>query len=119
MSTQHQIKRFHISKRYSEMAIYAGVVYLGGQVTNDTSLDITGQTQDVLLQIDSLLAQAGSDKKNILRAEIFLADLGDYDSMNRVWDAWVAEGHAPPRATVQAKLADPAFKIEIIITAAV
>jgi len=117
--TEHQIKRFHVSKRYSEMAVYAGVAYLGGQITNDLSLDITGQTQDVLSQIDSLLAQAGSDKKNILRAEIFLADLCDYDSMNRVWDAWVVNGYAPPRATVQAKLADPALKIEIIITAAV
>ena len=114
----NQLQRFHVSMRYSDMAIYGGVVYLGGQITNDTSLDIAGQTQDVLSQIEVLLIQAGSSKTCILRAEIFLADMSDYDDMNRVWDAWVVAGHAPPRATLQAKLADPAVKVEILITAA-
>jgi enamine deaminase RidA (YjgF/YER057c/UK114 family) len=38
--------------------------------------------------------------------------------MNGVWDAWVAPGHAPARATVEAKLAAPAFRVEIAVIAA-
>ena len=66
-----------------------------------------------------LLARAGSDKAKILRAEIFLKDLQDFEAMNRVWDAWVPAGHAPPRATMQAHLARPGWLIEIVVTAAV
>lgn len=112
------IKRFHMASRYSEMAIHNGTVYLAGQVSGDDTLDIDGQTRDVLRSIDRLLAEAGSDKSRILMAQIFLADLADYDGMNQVWDDWLIPGNAPPRATVQAALALSGWKIEIIITAA-
>ncbi|MFX8477638.1 RidA family protein, partial [Acinetobacter baumannii] len=72
----------------------------------------------VLGCIDTLLARAGTDKSRLLMVQIFLADLADFDGMNAVWDAWVPAGHAPPRATVQAKLARAEFKIEIVATAA-
>ena len=106
------IQRFDVGPRLSEMAIHNGVVYLAGQVAED-------QTQQVLAEIDALLARAGSDKAKILRAEIFLKDLQDFEAMNRVWDAWVPAGHAPPRATMQAHLARPGWLIEIVVTAAV
>lgn len=113
------IQRFDVGPRLSEMAVHHGVAYLAGQVPADGSAGIAGQTQQVLAAIDALLARAGSDKSRILRAEIFLADLADFPGMNAVWDAWVVPGHAPPRATVQAQLAKPEWKIEIVITAAV
>lgn len=113
------IQRFDVGPRLSEMAIHNGTAYLAGQVPDDASQDITGQTRQVLAAIDALLARAGSDKTRILMAQIFLADLADFDGMNAAWDAWVAEGHAPPRATVQAKLARPEWKLEIVVTAAV
>ena len=69
--------------------------------------------------VDTLLARAGSDKSKILMAQIFLPNLADFDGMNAAWDAWVAPGNAPPRATVQAMLANPAWKIEMVVTAAV
>lgn len=102
------------------MAVFNGVAYLAGQVANDLSQDINGQMREVLGMIDALLVQANSDKSRILMAQIYLSDLSDYAGMNAVWDAWVADiqGHAPPRATVQAKLANPNFKVEIVITAA-
>ena len=102
------------------MAVFNGVVYLAGQVANDLSQEISGQMHEVLSMIDDLLAKANSDKSRILMAQIYLADLADYAGMNVVWDAWVAEikGHAPPRATVQAKLANPQYKVEVVITAA-
>ena len=112
------MQRLHVTTRYSEAAIHQGVVYLAGQVPEDASADITGQTEQVLGLIDQLLAQAGSDKTQLLMVTIYLADMADYAAMNQVWDAWVVAGHAPPRACVQAALADPAWKIEIVVTAA-
>ena len=113
------IKRFDVGPRMSEMAIHNGTVYLAGQVATDDGADITVQTQQVLAAIDALLAQAGTDKTRILMTQIFLADLADFAGMNAVWDAWVPAGHTPPRATVQAALAKPGWKIEVIVTAAV
>jgi enamine deaminase RidA (YjgF/YER057c/UK114 family) len=88
-------------------------------VADDPGADIEGQTRQVLGAIDALLARAGSDKTKLLRAEIFLADFADFAAMNRVWEAWVAPDHTPARATVQAALAKPEWKIEIVVTAAV
>lgn len=113
------IQRFDVGRRMSEMAVHNGVAYLAGQVAEDASADIAGQTRQVLAAVDALLARAGTDKTRILRAQIFLADLADFDAMNAVWEAWVVEGHTPPRATVQAALAKPGWKVEIVVTAAV
>lgn len=112
------LRRFHVGDRLSEMAIFQNVVYLAGQVPSDTGQDITGQTCQVLAMVDRLLAEAGTDNAHILMAQIFLADMVDFDAMNAVWDDWVAPGDAPPRATVQARLARPGWKIEIVVTAA-
>lgn len=113
------IQRFDVGARMCEMTVHNGVAYLAGQVAEDGSQDIVGQTCQVLAAIDALLAKAGSDKTKILRAQIFLADLADFPGMNSVWDTWVVAGHTPARATVQAALAKPEWKIEIVITAAV
>ena len=113
------IQRFHVGPRMSEAAVHQGVVYLAGQVADDASQDITGQTRQVLAAVDRLLAEAGSSKSQILRAQIFLVDLAEFDAMNAVWEAWVVPGHTPPRATVQANLAKPGWKIEVVVTAAV
>ena len=114
----HAVRRFHVGDRLSEMAIHNGTVYLAGQVADDASLDIRGQTRQVLAMIDKLLAEAHTDNAHILMAQIFLADLADFDGMNEVWDDWVAPGDAPPRATVQARLARPGWRVEIVVTAA-
>ena len=112
------IQRFDVGARLSEMAVHNGVAYLAGQVPEDASQDIQGQTAQVLAAIDALLARAGSDKSRILMTQIYLADLADFAGMNEAWDAWVAPGNAPPRATVQATLANPNWKIEVVVTAA-
>jgi enamine deaminase RidA (YjgF/YER057c/UK114 family) len=112
------IQRYETGPRMSEAVVHGGVVYLAGQVPEDGTLDIGGQTAQVLDAIDALLAQAGSDKTRILRAQIFLADVADFPGMNAVWDRWVPAGHTPARATIEARLARPEWKIEIVITAA-
>ena len=113
-----ELQRFHVGPRLSEMAIHNGTVYLAGQVPDDTTADMRGQTAQVPAMVDRLLAEAGSDKSRMLMVQIFLPDIADIVVMNEVWDAWVAPGHTPPRATVQAKLANPGYKIEVVVTAA-
>lgn len=115
-----EFQRLHVGPRLSELSIHQGVVYLAGQVPDDPSEDIKGQTRQVLGMIDRLLAEAGSARSRLLAVQIFLRDIGDIAAMNEVWDQWIGEvpGHAPPRATVEARLANAAYRIEIVATAA-
>lgn len=113
------IQRLHVGKRLSEIAIHNGTVYLAGQLAEDTTQNIEGQTREALGHIDRLLAEAGTDKEHILSCQIFLADVRDFDGMNAVWDEWVPVGNTPPRATVEAKLARPEILIEITVVAAI
>jgi len=115
------IARHHVGKRLSELVINraSGTAYLAGQVANDPKADVTGQTQQVLAQIDELLAEADSDKSKILAATIYLPSMADFAAMNAVWERWVAAGTAPARATVEAKLASLEYRVEIQIVAAV
>jgi enamine deaminase RidA (YjgF/YER057c/UK114 family) len=112
------IQRILPASRYSEAVIVNGLIFCAGMVPETSNPDATLQTEDVLAQIDALLAQCGSDKSKLVDATIFLADINDYAAMNLAWDNWVAPGQAPARATVEAKLADPAWKVEIKIIAA-
>jgi enamine deaminase RidA (YjgF/YER057c/UK114 family) len=113
-----EIKRLYVGKTLSEAAIHNGTVYLAGQVAEDTTHGIEGQTREVLGHVDRLLAEAGSDKSRILMCQVFLADIKDFDGMNAVWQEWVATGHSPPRATVQAHLVQPEWLVEMVVTAA-
>lgn len=112
------IQRLHVEKRYCEVAISGNLVHLAGQLANDTSLDIKAQTQETLDNIDRLLADAGTDKTHILSVIIFLKDIEqDYAAMNEIWDAWVAEGHAPARTCVESKLYAAEVLVEMTVTA--
>ncbi len=112
------MQRFHVGPRLSESAIFNKTVYLAGQVPEDTTQDIIRQTQSVLAQIDRLLEEAGSDKTRILMCQIFVVDIAYMPGLNQVWDAWVVPGNTPPRATVQAPLANPLWLVEMVVTAA-
>jgi enamine deaminase RidA (YjgF/YER057c/UK114 family) len=116
------IQRFDIGTRLSEMAVHrhgdGGTVYLAGQVAGDATQDMRGQTAQVLAAVDALLARAGTDKTRLLMVQIFITDLAEFAAMNEVWEAWLPAGAAPPRATVVASLARPAWKVEMVVTAA-
>jgi enamine deaminase RidA (YjgF/YER057c/UK114 family) len=112
------ITRIETEKRMSNAVVYNGIVRLAG-VVGEPGDDVVQQTKDCLAEIDRLLALAGSDKTRLLRAQIWLADIGrDFAGMNAVWDAWVPQGHAPARATGESRLAAPEYLVEIIIDAA-
>jgi len=113
------VRRIDPGPRLSEASVWGDRMYLSGMIPEDTSLDIAGQVKQALAEIDALLARGGSDKSKMLSAVIWLADIGDFAAMNSVWDAWVAPGHVPARATVQARLNDPKMKIEIMVVAAI
>lgn len=112
------VRYLHPEPRYSDAAIHDSVVYLAGQVPTDTSADMAGQTLQVLEQIDALLQQAGSHRGRILMAQVVVQDIADVPAMNAVWETWFASVTAPPRATFAAALVNPAWKIEVIVTAA-
>mgnify|MGYP006146649261 FL=1 len=112
------VQRLHTESRYSEIVIHNGTVYLAGQLADDYSGDIVQQTRETLANTDRMLAEAGSDKAHILSLTIYLKDMADYAAMNAVWDAWVAEGAAPGRACVEAKLYDPRVLVEMMVVAA-
>ena len=111
------IKRIETGPRMSQAVVHNGTVYLAGQV-GKPGASVTEQTTEVLAQIDRLLATCGSDKTRILSAQIWMASMADFAEMNAVWDAWVAQGHAPARATGESALATPDYKVEIIVVAA-
>jgi enamine deaminase RidA (YjgF/YER057c/UK114 family) len=111
------ITRLDTDQRLSEAVIHGNTVYLAGQV-GEPGETVAEQTRTALSCIEDLLARAGSDKTKILSATIWLADMANFAEMNAVWDCWVAPGHAPARATGEAKLALPEYKVEIIVIAA-
>lgn len=119
-ATPNTLQRHDVGARLSEIAVFNGVVYLAGQIPeNSPGADLATQTQEVLGHVERLLLQAGSSKKSILQCQIYLTDISEIGTMNAVWDAWVVPGHTPPRATVQAQLANPDYRIEVVVVGAV
>ena len=113
------IIRIEPGPRMSEAVIHGGKIYTAGIVADKTvGKSVLEQTQEVLEQIDSILAQAGSDKTRILKANIWLTDMSTFSQMNQAWDAWAISGKTPARATVESKLAAPGYDVEIMIEAA-
>jgi enamine deaminase RidA (YjgF/YER057c/UK114 family) len=112
------IVRLDQNHRRSRAVVHGGVVYLAGQVADDKSGDIVVQARQALAKVDALLAEAGTDRARALTAQIWLASMTDYDGFNAVWDEWVVPGHTPTRCCGKVELADPAFRVEIVITAA-
>lgn len=112
------VQRLHVSKRFSEVAISGNLVHLAGQLATDFDLDIKGQTQQTFDIIDHFLADAGTDKSNILSVTIYLKNIEqDYVAFNEVWDAWVADIEALSRTCVEAKLYDPRVLVELTVVA--
>ena len=113
------IQRFDTGPRMSQVVVHGDTIYLAGVVANKAGGEsVTKQTQEVLSTIDSHLAKAGSDKSKLLSATIYLTDMKTFAEMNAVWDGWVSAGNTPARATVEARLANPQYSVEIMVTAA-
>ncbi len=117
--SQTDIQRYAEETRLSGAVRHGNTLYLAGQIADDTSLDTEGQTADILRQIDALLVEAGTDKTKLLSVQVFLTDITEIDAMNRAWDAWLDQGHKPARATVEARLVDPEWSVEITAIAAI
>ena len=113
------IQRHETGPCMSKAVVHGDTVYLAGIVADDPKGKSVGeQTKSVLAQIDGLLAKAGTDKSKLLSANIWITDMANFAEMNAVWDGWVSPGNTPARATVEAGLAAPDYKVEIMVTAA-
>lgn len=114
------ITRIAVGPRMSQAVVHGSTVYLAGQVADaPEGADVGAQTRQILAQIDKLLAEVGSDKTKLLSTTIYLTDIATFAEMNAAWDGWVAAGHTPARATVEASLAAPKYKVEIAVIAAI
>lgn len=114
------LKRINPGKRMSEAVIHNGMAYLAGFVAEAAKgQSVREQTADILAQIDATLKKAGTNKSNIVKANIWLTDISTFADMNEAWDAWVTPGVTPARATVESKLAAPGYDVEIMVEAAV
>ncbi len=113
----NQITRIEPGPRMSGAVVRGNTVYLAGQVGEGAT--VTEQCRSALAEVDRLLALAGTSKANILTTQIWLADIADFAAMNAVWDEWVDPANPPARATGEAKLATPAYRVEFIVTAAI
>ena len=111
------ITRIGTGLRMSEGVCYNGIIWVAGQIGAEGA-PVDEQTRVALAEVDRILALAGTDKTRILSAQIWMADIADFPLMNAVWDTWVPQGHTPARATGEAKLAAPGYRVEIIVTAA-
>lgn len=111
------ITRYGTGPRMSEAVAYNGILWVAGQL-GTPGASVTDQTRQALAEIDRILAEAGTDKTRILAAQIWLADMSTFAEMNVAWDAWVPQGNTPARATGEAKLATPDYKVEVIVTVA-
>ncbi|KAG1664245.1 hypothetical protein FOA52_003498 [Chlamydomonas sp. UWO 241] len=113
------ISRKDTNSRMSEIVVFNKMVYLAGQVPSSTDKDMKGQAGETLAEIERMLLAAGTDKSRILMATVYILDFKEFAAFNEVWEAWVEPGHTPARATVEvSRLADPGWKIEIAVTAA-
>jgi len=113
------IQRIESGTHLSKVVIHGDRVYVAGLTANKTlGQSVTEQTREILGMIDSYLAQAGTDKSKLLKANIWLTDIGTWAEMNAVWNAWIVPGQPPARATVEAKLANPKAYVEIMVDAA-
>ena len=114
------IRRIGAGPRMSKAVVHGNTVYLAGQVADKAKgASVAEQTREIVAIIDDLLKEAGSDKTKILSATIYLSDISTFPEMNSVWDTWVVPGQTPARATVEANLATPDYKVEIAVIAAV
>lgn len=112
------ITRKESTPRMSRIVEHNGTIYLCGQTAKDATKDIKEQTVTTLEKVEELLAKAGSDKEHILSVTIYIRDMKDFAAMNEVWDAWVADGHQPARACVEARMARPELLVEMSVIAA-
>jgi enamine deaminase RidA (YjgF/YER057c/UK114 family) len=114
------LKRINPGKRMSAAVIHNGMAYLAGFVAEKTrGQSVAAQTAEILADIDDTLKQAGTNKANIVKANIWLTDIGTFAEMNAAWDSWVAVGASPARATVESRLAAPGYDVEIMVEAAI
>jgi enamine deaminase RidA (YjgF/YER057c/UK114 family) len=112
------IQRFKIGPRMCQVVVHNDTVYLAGQVAEDTTANAQGQTEQILKEIDELLALVGTDKGKLLSATVYLSDMAHFGALNAAWEAWVDPANPPVRATVEAKLAAPKYQVEIAVIAA-
>lgn len=109
---------------YSQAIEHGGILYCSGQIgidprTKSLVLDtIEDETRQVLSNIDAVLARAGTSKRNVLKCTVFVADIGQYDRINVVYEEYFGLQDAPARELVQVSKLPKGANVEISVIAA-
>jgi enamine deaminase RidA (YjgF/YER057c/UK114 family) len=112
------IQRYGVTARWSDAVVHRGVAYFV-EVPDDPTADVAGQFAQVFRQMDSRVERVGSSRERLLQVLIYLPNFDDLTEFNTQWEAWMPSGHAPSRACVQAMLAAPGYRVELVVTAAI
>ncbi|HMN88051.1 MAG TPA: RidA family protein [Bauldia sp.] len=113
------MQHYRVGPRMAQLITHNGIAYLAGQVADNGKAGVEDQTRDVLAKVDALLAEAGTDKSKLLTVQVFLPNISDFAAMNTVYDAWIHPEKKPVRACIEARLAHPDLRVEVLATAAI
>jgi 2-iminobutanoate/2-iminopropanoate deaminase len=107
---------------YSQAIAHGGLVFVSGQVGVDPGGNmveggIAEQTEQVMKNLSAILEAAGTSLQNVVKATIFLADLGDFQAMNEVYARHMGD-EPPARATFQVAALPAGAVVEIEMIAA-
>lgn len=102
----------------SQAVEHGNVVYLAGITPDPVEGCIKAQTRQVLQRVDELLQEAGTDRSRLLSAQVWLADMRQFEDHNAVWNAWVDPGNPPVRACLTTQFWRPGMLVEVMVTAA-
>ena len=111
------IARFGMTARASLAVTHNGTGYFAvtPKAPYDGTLSTAEQTRQLLEKAGARLLEMGSDKNRLLFVALMVRDIADIPVVNDVWDEWIAGCEPPARAAFEAKLANPALKVEMIM----
>jgi 2-iminobutanoate/2-iminopropanoate deaminase len=104
---------------YSQAIKVGNLVFLSGQIALDptgktelSSLDAEAQTHRAMDNLAAVLSAAGLSMKDVVATTLYLADLKDFEAVNRAYGSYFASS-PPARSTVQVAGLPRGARIEV------
>lgn len=121
MNIIHTEKAPAVVGPYSQAIEVNGFIFCSGQIgvepqSNNLKETLEEQSKQIFANIDTVLAQAGVTKKNIVKTVIFITNMGEYVKVNDLYATWL-EDHRPARSTVEVSSLPKGALIEIEVVA--
>ena len=105
---------------YNQAVLAGGWLYCSGQIPLDPDTgamvgngDVAAETRQVLKNLTAVLQEAGATPAQVVRTTVFLADLGDFQTVNELYAEVFGDGVSPARACVQVAALPKGARVEI------